>query len=81
MVAMNKASSLPPVGEGKSPSKKKEKQEKLKHKVTFIDKVDREKEIHSTIFVLSYKKYNSQNTFDPQDSEPEESSSNCCTIF
>ena len=60
---------------------KKEKSEKIKHKVSFLDKMDKEGELISTTYVLSYKKYNSMNTFDPAESEPEESGSHCCSIF
>ena len=49
-----------------SPDKRKrDKGEKLKHKVTFVDKVEKDREFANTIYVLSYKKYNMANTFDP----------------
>ena len=38
---------------------------KSKHKVTFIDQIDSSKDLCTTHLVLSYKKYNSMNTFDP----------------
>ena len=42
-----------------------EEKKKGKHKVTFIDKIDSSKELTETHYILSYKKYNSMNTFDP----------------
>ena len=33
--------------------------------MTFIDKIDSSKELAEAHFILSYKKYNSMNTFDP----------------
>ena len=64
-----------------SGDKLKDKGDKIKHKVSFVDKVEKEGEMVSTTYVLSYKKYNSMNTFDPAESEPEESGSHCCAIF
>ena len=40
------------------------KLQKTKHKVTFIDQIEK-KELSTTHYVLSYKKYNAMNTFDP----------------
>ena len=60
---------------------KKSKADKLKHKVSFVDKIEKDREMVSTVYVLSQKKYNSMNTFDPTDSEPEETNDPCCTIF
>jgi len=48
---------------GLSPSKKDK--DKTKFKVTFIDKVEKEASLTTTHYVLSYKKYNAMNTFDP----------------
>ena len=65
-----------------SPDKRKrDKGDKLRHKVTFIDKVDKDKDFINTIYVLSYKKYNMANTFDPAEQEPEENGNPCCSIF
>ena len=49
----------------KSTSRTLEEKKSRKHKVTFIDKLDNTKDLHTYHFVLSYKKYNSMNTFDP----------------
>ena len=55
-----------PVGE------KKRKKDKNRHKVSYIDKIETDRELVSTVFVLSQKKYNALNTFDgPWETEPE----------
>lgn len=64
---------------GLSPSKKEK--DKSKHKVTFIDKVEKDIPLTSVHYVLSYKKYNAMNTFDPFEVEDGNNSSHCCTIF
>ena len=61
--------------------KKKEKEKKTKFKVTFVDKVDPDTDLARIHYVLSYKKYNAMNTFDPFEVEDGESQSHCCTIF
>ncbi len=53
--------------DGGSPTKKEK--DKSKFKVTFIDKIEKETSLTSTTYVLSYKKYNAMNTFDPYDME------------
>jgi hypothetical protein len=64
-----------------SARKKKEKEEKKnRHKVSFIDKILPDTELNTLHLVISYKKYNSMNTFDPNSYEEGESS-HCCTIF
>ena len=53
-------------------------------KVSFIDKLEDLSENQSLTkvhFVLSFKKYNSMNTFDPMETENGASSSHCCTVF
>ena len=62
-----------------SPSKKEK--DKTKFKVTFIDKIDKETPLTSTTYVLSYKKYNAMNTFDPYEIDGDQNPSHCCTIF
>ena len=65
-----------------SPAKKDKKDDKKnKHKVTFIDKMDKDAELTRIHHVQSYKKYNSMNTYDPYYVEEGEGSSHCCTIF
>ena len=64
---------------GLSPSKKEK--DKSKHKVTFIDKVEKDTPLTSLHYVLSYKKYNAMNTFDPFEVEDGNNASHCCTIF
>ena len=55
-----------PVGE------KRKKKDKNRHKVSFVDKIEHDRELVSTVFVLSQKKYNALNTFDgPFETEPE----------
>ena len=44
-------------------SEKPKDEKKTKHKISFIDKIEK-KELTRTHYVLSYKKYNSMNTFD-----------------
>ena len=46
-----------------------------------LDKIDKESSLTSTTYVLSYKKYNAMNTFDPYDMEGDQNPSHCCTIF
>ena len=46
-----------------APDKKKD-DKKTKHKITFLDKVDKDAELVRTHYVLSYKRYNSMNTFE-----------------
>ena len=41
--------------------------------MTFIDKIDKEADLARTHYVLSYKKYNAMNTFDPFEVEEGES--------
>lgn len=66
----------------KSPNGKKEKEDKkTKFKVTFLDKIDKDADLARIHYVLSYKKYNAMNTFDPLDPEEREPSSHCCTTF
>ena len=52
-----------------SPSRKKDKKDDKKkvYKVTFIDKVDKDKELQTVHYILSQKKYNQMNTYDPFD--------------
>ena len=65
-----------------SPVKKKDKDDKkTKHKLSFIDKIDKDSELTRLHHVQSYKKYNSMNTYDPYYVEEGEGSSHCCTIF
>ena len=59
---------------------KKEK-DKSKHKVTFVDKIEKDNSLTTVHYVLSYKKYNAMNTFDPFEVEDGNNSSHCCTIF
>ena len=51
----------------KSSTRTLEEKKSRKHKVTFIDKIDDTKQLNNYHYVLSYKKYNSMNTFDPYD--------------
>uniref|UniRef100_A0A7S3CWN8 Uncharacterized protein n=1 Tax=Strombidium rassoulzadegani TaxID=1082188 RepID=A0A7S3CWN8_9SPIT len=64
-----------------SPEKKKDKEKKTKYKVTFIDKIDRDTELARFHYVLSYKKYNAMNTFDPFEAEDNDTQSHCCSTF
>ena len=41
------------------------KDKKKMYKVSFIDKVEKDSELHTTHYILSYKKYNALNTYDP----------------
>lgn len=65
---------------GETKQSKKEK-DKNKHKITFVDKIDKDADLARVYYVLSYKKYNAMNTFDPFEVEEGESASHCCTIF
>ena len=53
--------------------KKKEKEKKTKFKVTFVDKIDPDADLARVHYVLSYKKYNAMNTYDPFEVEDNES--------
>ena len=68
-----------PAGDGASPTKKEK--DKSKFKVTFIDKVEKDQTLYQTTYVLSYKKYNAMNTFDPYEIDGDSNPSHCCTIF
>ena len=62
--------------------KKKDKDDKkTKHKLSFIDKIEKDTELTTVHHVQSYKKYNSMNTYDPYYVEEGDGSSHCCTIF
>ena len=68
--------------ESPTKTKKEKKEEKKKSfKVTFVDKVEKDQPLTRTHYVLSFKKYNAMNTFDPMDTEQSQTSSHCCTIF
>ena len=41
-----------------------DKKKGTKHKITFLDKIDKDNELTRIHHVLSYKKYNSMNTFE-----------------
>tara|TARA_B110000285_G_C14902271_1_gene503856 strand:+ start:290 stop:685 length:396 start_codon:yes stop_codon:yes gene_type:complete len=57
-----------PRSEMESPSKKSKKDDKKKvYKVTFLDKIDKDQELQRVHYILSQKKYNSMNTYDPFD--------------
>ena len=43
---------------------KKKDDKKTKHKITFLDKIEKDTELTRTHYVLSYKRYNSMNTFE-----------------
>ena len=43
---------------------KKKDDKKTKHKITFLDKIEKDAELTRTHYVLSYKRYNSMNTFE-----------------
>ena len=61
---------------------KKRKKDKSRHKVSYVDKMEKDQELTSVVFVLSQKKYNALNTFDgPFDTEPEENETACCALF
>ena len=60
---MPKGKVTSPKPDSESPTKKEK--DKTKFKVTFIDKVDKDNSLTNTHYVLSYKKYNAMNTFDP----------------
>ena len=61
---------------------KRKKKDKNRHKVSFVDKIDHDRELVSTVFVLSQKKYNAMNTFDgPFETEPEQDETACCILF
>ena len=75
---MIKAKSSQP-SDGLSPTKKEK--DKSKHKVTFVDKIEKDNSLTTVHYVLSYKKYNAMNTFDPFEVEDGNNSSHCCTIF
>ena len=64
-----------PRSEMDSPSRKKANKDDKKKafKVTFIDKVDKDKELSTVHYILSQKKYNSMNTYDPFDVNNQES--------
>lgn len=67
-----------------SPSKRKEKEKeekKLRHKICFIDKFEKDADLIRVHYVLSYKKYNALNTYDPYDAEESSNHSHCCTTF
>ena len=73
---------LDPALKKQASANKKDKSDKTKFKVTFLDKVEKDQELARVYYVLSYKKYNAMNTFDPWDNgDDPESSSHCCTIF
>ena len=46
------------------PEVKKKEDKKTKHKITFLDKIEKDSELTRTHYVLSYKRYNSMNTFE-----------------
>ena len=46
------------------PETKKKDDKKTKHKITFLDKIEKDAELTRTHYVLSYKRYNSMNTFE-----------------
>lgn len=56
-----------------SSPEKKNKDKKTKFKVTFLDKIEKDSELARVHYVLSYKKYNAMNTFDPFEVEDNES--------
>ena len=60
---MGKLKAISPLPDDGSPTKKDK--DKTKFKVTFIDKVEKDQSLTNTQYVLSYKKYNAMNTFDP----------------
>ena len=67
-----------------SPQKRKEKEKedkKNRHKICFLDKIDKDADLIRVHYVLSYKKYNALNTYDPYDAEESSNHSHCCTIF
>lgn len=67
-----------------SPAKRKEKEKeekKNRHKICFLDKIDKDADLIRVHYVLSYKKYNALNTYDPYDAEDSQNHSHCCTIF
>jgi len=64
--------------------KRKEKEredKKTRHKISFLDKVNKDNDLIRVHYVLSYKKYNALNTYDPYDAEESSNHSHCCTIF
>ena len=68
-----------------STSKDKEKipkdDKRNRFKVTFIDKIDQNEPLVRTHYVLSFKKYNAMNTYDPMDGDQGQNGSHCCTVF
>ena len=65
-----------------SPDKKKDREDKKnKFKVTYMDKVGKGQDLTRIHYVLSYKKYNALNTYDPFEEPDNENSSHCCTTF
>ena len=46
-----------------------------------MDKVEKGQDLTRIHYVLSYKKYNALNTYDPFEEPDNENSSHCCTTF
>ena len=66
----------------KSTTRTMEEKKTRKHKVTFIDQIDKTQELSTAHYVLSYKKFNSMNTFDQYEyNENDGQSSQCCNIY